>query len=293
MGSGRISNVHGIPAGLRLRRPGYRERHKLEVFRVGSMNAFQIDRVVRSVFDVDAFELPVSRVDFTADVRGIPVDWFRSHAYVLRKRNGQEYKTHRDVTGTTETIYFGSRKDLIRVYDKTAELRVHEQTADWRLDTWTRVERQLRSDRLARLAPTFGDLVATAESLNPFAGVHFEPGAPTPPIGSWPAVKYFTGLGLHYAVERDGLQTVRQLLNRNGNAHRTLETYSDFIGVGDPFTPPDLDGIFRRSVMEQLWPTDYPAEGEGDLTGVLTVFTPCHSDGHLTGAPSGGWLHSA
>ena len=78
----------------------------------------QIERCF-DIESLDILELRVSRIDFTADVKDLPVEWFRRHRRVRQKRLSTQW---REVTKSGVTsLEIGKRPDLYRIYNKVQE----------------------------------------------------------------------------------------------------------------------------------------------------------------------------
>lgn len=122
-----------------LREYGYRSRlsmycttdklgnHKLELRDVGEMKLSGILNEIAQIFDIDPRQLRIMRVDLAADVPDISVQWFRETVRVANKRwraavTGDAFYSEMG-NGTIQTLYFGKRPNLIRIYDKQAEYR--------------------------------------------------------------------------------------------------------------------------------------------------------------------------
>lgn len=73
----------------------------------------------------EALSFQIARIDFAADVYGVPVEWFRRHSRVKRKRKPQQYEVCNTETakGNVASVDFGKRPDLYRIYDRVAEKR--------------------------------------------------------------------------------------------------------------------------------------------------------------------------
>ena len=101
--------------------------HKIELFDVGTKSKSEIIEEVSRIFDLDPYELGVMRVDFAVDVNGVPLSWFRESVRVSYKRWRAGITDHRFFgemgNGNIQTLYFGKRPNLIRIYDKMAEYR--------------------------------------------------------------------------------------------------------------------------------------------------------------------------
>jgi len=109
-----------------------RETHKVEIIDAGEKTLDQMARIISQLFDVDPWGLSVMRTDLAADVEGVPVRWFKDHAYVNRKRYSSRIEKSLESElqfvamsdATAETLYAGKRPNILRIYDKFGELRV-------------------------------------------------------------------------------------------------------------------------------------------------------------------------
>src|SRR5205807_9995494 len=133
-------------------------------------------REVEKIFACQAQELSLARVDLATDVPEIPVEWFRTHMRVRHKRSLREIgpRTNEALANGGTTLYYGGGSDILRVYDKIAQLqhqsgrigrrRGPSQFASFeggRLPTkgsvLTRIERQMRG-RIPNELATLADL---------------------------------------------------------------------------------------------------------------------------------------
>jgi hypothetical protein len=108
-----------------------RKNHKVEIIDSGEKSLDQMAEIITSLFDVDPWGLEVMRIDLAADVEGMPVPWFKDHAYVSRKqfssRIEKSFESELEYvamgSAVAQTIYAGKRPNLFRIYDKLAEWR--------------------------------------------------------------------------------------------------------------------------------------------------------------------------
>jgi hypothetical protein len=102
--------------------------HKLEVLRAGDKTLSDMRELAGRVFATDPDPLGLMRVDLTADLEGVPVDFFKRHTKVRCKQTRREFGTvegYQTVAkGTAETLYSGVKPNQIRIYDKTGERRM-------------------------------------------------------------------------------------------------------------------------------------------------------------------------
>lgn len=109
-----------------------RKNHKVEIIDAGEKTLEEMVNIVTKLFDVTPWTLEVMRVDLAADVEGVPVHWFKDHAYVNRKqfssRIEKSFEQEVQIVGmgraTAQTLYAGKRPNLLRIYNKLAEWRV-------------------------------------------------------------------------------------------------------------------------------------------------------------------------
>src|SRR6266446_1471864 len=135
---------------------------------------------VEQVFQVDAEKLSIMRLDLAVDVPGISVSWFAEHTRVRHKR----WLARLGVIDTSEmgnreiqTLYYGKRPNVIRIYNKVEEYRAQYQRILRRVPPGvtpptfadlfrvfefghilTRVERQMGGGRIPAAVATVGDL---------------------------------------------------------------------------------------------------------------------------------------
>lgn len=268
----------GIDALLHVQCKHGDKQHKLELFDVGKKSYSEIVELVESVTDAAPAAMGIMRIDLTADVKDVPVEWFKQHARFKFKRTEREYgelKYESIGRGEVETIMAGSRPNVFRIYNKVAESEVQfrrmqrRQNADAEplefekefgfkeSDILTRVERQCGGDRIPLELETFGSL-HRAPDYNPFQNLEIVSSGmltlPTPEECN--GIDYFTGLGMHYKAKEIGMQEFRKLLNRqsNGNSARTLQRYGQFFPdeIENPISSEEIFEVYRDSVRKQL-----------------------------------------
>jgi hypothetical protein len=228
-----------------------------------------------------AMSFRVVRIDFTADVYGVPVEWFRQHCRVKRKRKPRSYEVSESETsrGAMTSVIFGKRPDLYRIYDRVAALSEVKRdalfgsgTSSVPLPVVTRVERQCNGKAIPRDLSTLGGLFEHAAEVDPFpALVCRQTNTDRIASDNWPPQRRLMKLGLAAAVQELGEATVRARLNRTGgNAKRIFDRYSDLLrSVSAGVTVAELRDQYRRRTIRQLnWPVvgvdgklTYPAGG--------------------------------
>jgi hypothetical protein len=260
---------------------GKEGNHKLALVDTGTMKYGQMAREVERIFDVDARRLSVMRVDFAADVRGVPVSWFAGHVRARWKRFvcdiGKTESFENEYTRMggqqVETFYLGKRPNCFRIYDKIAEYKHQYAHLTWRaLDaaelpafeavygypetglTLTRVERQIGGSRVPTQIDTFGKLKRSAE-FNPFDKLDFlASGKSEPSVHEYGLSRYAVGMWLRSAIEELGIHRVRSFVNAHsgGHASRFFSQYRDFLPAEAGIDGHRLFLVYRESVSKQL-----------------------------------------
>lgn len=216
---------------------------KFEFIEAGSLKVSQMVGYLREVYQTDAEECSMMRVDLTGDLPGNLVPWCRDHVRVAKKQCVRDHgKTLADFGQVeismrrAETVYWGKKPHQTRVYDKTGEriYALHKKLNQMQRDERnaitlgahfeaeygypmqsqiTRFERQLgaRESGKAFGMDKLGE-ISKAVFLNPFESMEFplqcEP-AKIPKTLAGFEVEYFRGL-----VQRDGLTNARNAMFR-------------------------------------------------------------------------------
>jgi hypothetical protein len=247
--------------------------HKLELIDTSSFSFSSMIDVIESIFEVDPMILEIMRLDLAADMEGVPV-----HAFVGNVR-GKWKRSSADIGRYTrmgklgvESFYLGKRPNLVRVYNKIAELEAQYAVLKRRMNgdsppfeqiyryprtglILTRVERQMGGGRIPERIGTVGKLRGLSE-FDPFDRLEIVAGSDVPPSaeeGSFST--YLKGLGLRQLVLEHGLQNARRLANRlsSGNASKLFKEYADYLpSSGFQITGYDIFEKYRESVSKQL-----------------------------------------
>jgi hypothetical protein len=270
---------YGVEALLHYR-CRYDHHSKLELLSVQCMSALQIRSQVQELFECDADLLKVMRLDLFADVFDFPVWWFRRNARIERKRTIEEWGPQGQLENLCsvsslergiETLYFGTRPTLFRIYDKGSTLRaeharelaaappeVEAPTFEQRFGhaenrVRTRVEHQLVGKRVPETLRVLGALFANAMAYDPFSRLLLSPLNETPPPMTGNAAEYLQCLGLMSLVKERGRAATVSMLNRasKGNAARFIHKLDTFATSRDVQIP-DLVGAYRGGVALQL-----------------------------------------
>jgi hypothetical protein len=211
----------------------------------------------------EALQFRIARIDFAADVYGVPVEWFRQHSRVKRKRKPQSYEVCKAESskGSVTSVVFGKRPDLYRIYDRVAEKQARGAELLYggmfsgaSAPTVTRVERQCSGRAIPKDLATLGGLFEHAAAAEPFPGlVCTKTKDAHVSTEDWKPQKWLMSVGLATAVKQLGEATVRARLNRTGNANRFFSQYSDLLRA-DPagVTAERLREIYRKGTVIQL-----------------------------------------
>jgi hypothetical protein len=268
----------GIDAILHMQCKHGDKHHKLEVLDAGKKPYSDIVQLIDSVTMSNPDGMGIMRIDLTADVKNVTVPWCKSHVRFKFKRTENEYgnlKYGLIGHGEIETIVAGSRPNVFRIYNKTAENQVQLRRLQRKTskdaeplefekefgfkesDILTRFERQCGGERIPEELRTFGSL-PNAPDFNPFTAIDIIcsglPALPSPE--NCDGIEYFTGIGMYIESQRLGMQDFRKLLNKQtkGNAARTLVRYGSFFQIGSAasITMPEIYESYRGSTIGQL-----------------------------------------
>lgn len=253
--------------------------HKLELIDVGQMSRTQIIREVVQIFDVEPLSLPVMRVDLAVDV-DIQLSWFRETVRVEHKRfraavTGQPFYSEMG-KGRIQTLYFGKRPKVIRIYDKKAEYQDQYRTLVRKLGQdvqppsfesvfgisdpnshLTRVERQI-GGRIPTEVGTIRQLIEPDFEFKPFENLRIIDHAVTLEIDSRISFETrCTGLYLRSVAQDEGMQAANAFISKhsNGNSSWVRKKYQSFLASAssaDGTTEADLQRRFRESMARQM-----------------------------------------
>lgn len=254
--------------------------HKIELIGVGKMTRTQIFDEVSRVFDFYPRQATVMRVDFAVDIPDIPIQWFREAVRVKHKRFAAALTSKNFYSemgnGGIQTLNFGKRPGLIRIYDKTAENRQSYSTFIKSLEKdveppsfdsiyglgsgdriLTRVERQIGT-RIPKQIATLADIIDTGGEFMPFAPIKIlDHPAQLPEVPDLPFETYCTLRFLRELAQRDGLQAVRTLISRrsNGNPAWAWKKYGPHLPSATHemgITEAELQARFVESLKRQM-----------------------------------------
>jgi hypothetical protein len=251
---------------------------KLVYVEVGKMSYEDITNTAATLFHVGSAELRIVRIDLATDVVGYSVEWFRRRASVSRKRSGREIGT---LYGDTmergvETLTFGRRPNMFRIYDKLAQLCLRAKKICGLEPTLlnsteagnphvplTRVERQYGGGKIPSELATLASLRDRALTINPFEPLEFLAGpTPIPVSADLGGSQYLKLIGLRRLIELNGYQaTVSELNQRTGGKGKRLIRHIQGLDDDEPNEPPDLLSLYRESLACQLDPHCYRGVG--------------------------------
>jgi hypothetical protein len=156
----------GFDAVLHMEQKRY-GTHKVELLETGKKSMAELESTLGAIVDADPLSFRIGRIDLAADVRDVPLSWFREHAYVEYKQflcahaKAVDFEYSEMGKKVYQTLYFGKRPSCVRIYDKVAERVAHYELWKKRetrsvkrvwLDT---VAHQDPGDREALLLPEF------------------------------------------------------------------------------------------------------------------------------------------
>jgi hypothetical protein len=268
--------LHGKPADIGQQGP--RGNHKLELIDTGMMSYAEMLDEIAYVFRTNAERLSIMRLDLAVDIEGIGVRWFAENTRVLRKQwhaNLGVIATAQMGKNEPQTLYYGKRPNVIRIYDKVAELRaqfrrfLREIGASTAPPTFedhfgfpdtgkilTRVERQMGGGRIPAALGTVGQLIDCAE-FNPFESIEFVGGGcPEPNAASYSFMDYCTGMYLRHLCQSEGMQSMLAFVTRNSKRNRgwAMKKFADFLPVANEFsfTEERLFHLYKQSIERQF-----------------------------------------
>jgi len=252
--------------------------HKIELLDVGTKTLTEIIGEVSSIFDVDARSLRIMRVDLAVDVEGVPLSWFREALRVSHKRwraavTGDRFYGEMG-NRNIQTLYYGKRPNLFRVYDKMAEYRAAYQRLKRgrkgqeppsfealygrgeNESVVTRVERQI-GGRIPERISTLHDLIEHGRDFEPFQAFHFATGVAEPLCDTLPFETRCTAEHLRNMAAREGMQAVASYIKQwaNGNDAWAWKKYGSYLRALETscgISSGHLQGLFETSMTEQL-----------------------------------------
>ena len=227
--------------------------HKLELFDTGqkpySAILDQIERTIEGPVD----DLDIMRIDLCTDLYEVPMEWFLGNVRVKFKRRAHELgilKYDRIGKRGIQTITSGSRPNVVRFYDKKAELKDQLRKLNRKRScgadeltlqseygisenaTITRIERQFGGGRVPYQIDRIGKLVSLPD-FDPFTNIVFRDhsGASIPTVTECGLYTWLVGTRLVELQNEMGEQQFHRFLSTHseGNAARIRKTYRDFL----------------------------------------------------------------
>jgi hypothetical protein len=288
MGSGRYAWVTNLgPVGIDallhfgLKRPEndpHEGEHKLELLDTGTKTYSGLVAQIEGMIEGPIDDLDIMRVDLCADIYEVPVEWFLPRVRVKFKRTAYEMgnlKYQRIGKKGIQTITAGKRPNIVRIYDKVAELfeqlRKLKRRQSFDSDeitlksefgvseqaTITRVERQFGGGRIPAPIDCFGKLLHLPE-FNPFDNIEIAngTGATLPTIKECGLDTWLSGTRLRELKGEMGAQQFDRWLSAKstGNAARYRKKYSSFLqpDADNLLTAQTVFEVYRESVLKQL-----------------------------------------
>jgi len=258
--------------------------HKLELLDTGKQTFAGLIAEIESIFEIDATELEIMRLDVAIDIPGIPVSWFQ-------ERLRAQYKQIQSAIGCSQlaelgrgniqTLYFGKRPCLFRIYDKIAEykqqykrlLQQHKRLHEERrcaLPSFeevfgvpeqgyvlTRVERQYGGGKIPEEVSTVEQL-RRLEHLEPFKPLGIvDGGLIEPKAEDYSFETYLAGMQLRQMARELGMQAVAKHITRHskGNTKWAYEKFKDFLPVEHTSEMVNTDYLnvqFQESIRRQF-----------------------------------------
>ena len=255
--------------------------HKIELVDTGGRTLAGMLREIEDIFDVDATRAEVTRIDLAADVENISVSWFHDRVRAKWKRwHAQMGQIEISWMGKGEiqTLYYGKRPNVYRIYDKLAEYRHQHERLIRKISRdaevppieeafpippnvnfLTRVERQIAGGRVPLQLATISAIRRHAAEFKPFDRLELMgKGRAEPRQQDYDFDTYCAGMYLRQMQETRGMQWTRQFIARgsNGQAARTLRRFADFLPADLPDEPLISEGrlkeIYWASVSKQI-----------------------------------------
>ncbi len=255
---------------------GGQKDHKLELLHIGDKSLHRMGAIIASVLDVDPRELEMMRIDFAADMFGVPVSQLHDSLRVKYKRTADTRGVlDYEIVGGRQLQYvrYGKSPNCIRVYDKPAECKAQMReilkrvSPDAELPTYeelfgfpestvmARVERQAGGGRIPKQLATFGQLSNAAE-FNPFLNIEILSGVfPFPDPSRYGVARSTKLIGIHELIEKYGYQQARAMLNCEGNAKRMMDDYEEYLRESKALTGVTVESIveaYQQSTRKQI-----------------------------------------
>lgn len=166
---------------------------KVELIETGGLKLLEMVSTVQNLYQIDAQEQRILRLDLAADNEDVTVEWFRTHTYARFKQTQREWKVESISQRRAESVTAGMKPNQLRTYDKTAHRKVllgkerrkmlkedrglcmtFEERWGYSPDkTVTRVERQIGGEQIAKVGYTKVGNLYELQTCDPFKQIIF------------------------------------------------------------------------------------------------------------------------
>lgn len=255
-------------------KPGRNPTHKIEFLETGSRPLSSIVAEGNKIFDFDIFKAEVVRIDLATDLSGIPVSWFSQNATFRWKQwtstLGKQDELARMGKGKIETLYFGKRPNLARIYDKRAEMLLRYKQAIRKTskdqefprfedvmgfpepeDYLTRIERQIGGGRIPPQIGTIKLLKQNALSFNPFENLVLLSSEYLRESKTPDAVTFYAAEYIRERARAEGLQNIKKDFYRrsHGQGARTWKRISPYLVMKED----DCLAITQSNILDSYY----------------------------------------
>lgn len=253
---------------------------KVELIETGNLKVLDMVATVQSLYQIDALDQRILRLDLASDNEGVAVEWFRTNTYARFKQVQEEWNTRTISKNRAETLYFGRAPNQLRIYDKTRHRKVllsKERRSMPKSDRdlcmtfeerWgypadkviTRVERQIGGEQIAKVGYTRVGNLYELGNCHPFTQIVFPDDVRRPQrLKGLTAEQQITAEYLRDFAMRDGIQHMwNELYNRcphRTQFYRLKKRYEPFVmplSEADGTTREKLHKAFLASMQQQL-----------------------------------------
>ncbi|HYX49379.1 MAG TPA: hypothetical protein VE843_06525 [Ktedonobacteraceae bacterium] len=252
----------------------YLGHSKLQIRRVSEKPLSSIVTIISQLITVDPLAPDIMRLDVKVDVPDYPVSFFKQYISIPYKKRNQEWATIKSKSSNpkkVETLEFGARPNLYKVYDKVAE-RLHSYSRYLRrakkkglepqsfeslyghppTKVLTRIERQF-----GKVPPEVNTLVKlknSADTWNPFHNNEFLTSAAYLVLENDLAIKDLIVVDwLRQKQAEVGLQQLKTWIRKQtgSNANRFFKAFLPYLAL-KPLSPPDLNSSFKQELLQQI-----------------------------------------
>jgi hypothetical protein len=246
--------------------------HKLELYDTAEMKFDEMLAEISRVFVCEPLDLEMMRRDVCVDVKGVSLDWFKTHSRVEFKRNIRDIGYMIVNARNVETFYLGEKPNQFRLYNKVAE-RLYQY--EWMLRESEKQGLPIRSFQqvfghsesaiITRVERQYGgsQCGGTLRSLlkidrtNPFEPLKFLKSnrAEISPFGV-DCTTYWAAQHLQKLAGENSTQFVRAHISNivgSKNVKKTWDRFSPYLCPGEGGIDEQiLHGLFLKSMMLQM-----------------------------------------